>query len=343
MEPKPGKNFTRLIENLIADAPFYNVFQAIFLCELISKPLYPDRDIDKFEQTGLNFRPYENYVYPPKDIRSFEFTENVMTFILNFMGLYGINSPLPRCYHEQIAQQQDFREPGKIPLQNFLDIFNNRFYWLYYQAWKKYRYYLHFSEDLNSKTMQRVFTFIGQGTQLQKEETSLDRFKLLQCSGILCNRARNKTGLLILLKEFFPKFNFQIKEFIPHMVKFVNRPLLGKKYAENGFQLGVYAVIGNSMLDLMSRICVEVGPIDFEEFLDFLPDGKNTLLLKSLLNLYLNDGLEYDIKLIIRTEGIRAVTWRDPRVRLGLTMWLGKPKEDLVEVYYNYDRITEKN
>lgn len=339
MDTSPGKDFTRLIEDLSREAPSYSVFHAIYLCEMVSEKFYPDRDKDKLEQIGLKFRPYENYVYPPRDIRYFEFQDNVMTFVINFMGLYGINSPLPRCYHEQVAIQQSFYGSGEVPLQNFYDIFNNRFYWLYYQAWKKYRYYLQLNSDENNKTMQRVFAFIGQGPLIEKTNPMINRFKLMQCSGILCNRIRNKNGLLILLKEFFPRFHFQVKEFIPHTVRLGERPYLGNKLAVEPFRLGIYSFIGDSMLEYMSRICIVIGPIDFDDFLDFVPNGKFTNLLKELLDLYLNDGLEYDIKLIVKTAGIKIVPWNDPRLRLGSTIWLGRPKQELVEVYYTYEKL----
>lgn len=337
------KSFTRLIEDLEKDGPAYNVFYAIFLCETISKTLYPDRDDEKLAQTGLEFRPYEMYVYPPKDIRSFEFKNDVMYFVMNFMGLYGVNSPLPRCYHEQVALQQTLHGPGQVPLQNFYDIFNNRFYWLYYQAWKKYRYYLQLSDDPTNKTMQRVFSFIGQGPQHKKDTTAINRFKLLQCSGVLCSRIRNKAGMHILCAEFFPQFKFKIKEFIPHMVKLAERPYLGNQNKEKAFQLGGFSVVGESMLDCMSRIRVEIGPINFDDFLEFIPGGKFAGLLKKLLNLYINDGLEYDIKLIVKTAGIKLKPWNDPRIRLGSTLWLGKPKQESVEVNYTYEEFIRKN
>jgi type VI secretion system protein ImpH len=134
MATENRENLDRLIEDLEKRAPEYNVFQAIFLAERISKKIHPDRDESQFDQKGMRFRPYEYYVFPPKDIRAFSYEDGILTFILNFMGLYGINSPLPRCYHEQVAVQQTVHGPGQVPLQNFLDIFNTRFYWLYYQA-----------------------------------------------------------------------------------------------------------------------------------------------------------------------------------------------------------------
>ncbi len=166
METEIRKYFTRVIEDLQKNATSYSVFHAIFVCERMINKLYPDRDQDKLDQKEFQFRPYENYVFPPSNIRKIHYQNDVISFVINFLGLYGINSPLPRCYHDQVALQQSIHGAGQVPLQNFLDVFNNRFYWLYYQAWKKYRYYLNLNDDPDNKVMQQVFSFTGQGPKL---------------------------------------------------------------------------------------------------------------------------------------------------------------------------------
>jgi type VI secretion system protein ImpH len=332
-----GKHVDRLIADLEKHGPEYHVFQAIFLAERASRQLHSRRKDDELDQTGLQFRPYEMYVYPPKDIRAFEFKDGVMTFVLNFMGLYGINSPLPRCYHEQVALQQSVFGAGEVPLQNFFDIFNNRFYWLYYQAWKKYRYYLQLNEETENRTTQRVFAFIGRGPETVKEQLQIRRFNLLQFSGILSNRHRNKAGLMIMLHEFFPRYRIRIEEFVPHWIKLAEVPSIGGKNG-GGARLGVNAVAGNSVLDYMSRICIEIGPMPFVDYLEFVPNASKAALLKELLRLYLNDGLEFDVRFIVQSESIVTVPWNDRRLRLGSTIWLGKPEEKMVPVYYAYEQ-----
>jgi len=259
------------------------------------------------------------------------------------MGLYGINSPLPRCYHEEVAVQQNVHGPGEVPLQNFLDVFNNRFYWLYYQAWKKYRYYLQLSEDPKNKTTQRVFSFIGKGPQVKKDESRISTFRFLQFSGILSNRMRNREGLKILLDGFFSRFKIKIEEFIPHMVQLTEISQIGSKNIEDAFRLGVNSIVGKSMMDYMSRILIEIGPITFDDYLIFTPGSENAQLLNELIKLYVNDGLEYDVKFIIKTESIKTIPWNDKRLKLGSTIWLGKPKQKVFDFYYTYEKFVGEN
>ena len=129
----------------------------------------------------------------------------------------------------------------------------------------------------------------------------------------------------------------EIQESVPHHVKLVDRPKLGSKYGEQAFQLYKNSIIGETMLDCTNRIRIKIGPLEFEEYLEFIPAGKYASLLNELLMLYLNDRIEYDIKLIIHTEGIAAVPWNDTRLRLGSTIWLGKPNEKFVEINYKFE------
>ncbi|MEJ2055978.1 MAG: type VI secretion system baseplate subunit TssG, partial [Calditrichaceae bacterium] len=299
---------------------------------------YPEIRIERFEQTGIKIRPYEHYTYYPVNIRGFRYQENKLEFILNFYGLYGPDSPLPRCYHEEVSLQRKLHRSGS-PLQDFFDIFNNRFYWLYYQAWKKYRYYLQITDDPNNKILQQIFTFIGMGPDFFQEKPSLNIYKLLQLSGTLSTRVRNKKGLLILLKEFWPQFKFSIKEFVASQVKIDSRPILGSNKNDKAFILGQYSIIGNKIFDYMSRICIEIGPMNFEDYSEFMPGGKYIRIIQELLHIYLNDNLEYDIKCIIHTDSILKVSWSDKRVRLGQSFWLGRPEQQQVEMYLKYEDL----
>ena len=168
-----GKNSSSIVEDLVKNGPSYNVWQAVRIADSIAKKTFPKQNDLLPEQNGLKFRPYEKYEYPPSDIKKVINEDGTLTFVLTFLGLYGINSPLPRCYHEQVDFQQRIMGVGQVPLQNFLDIFNNRFYWLYYQSWKKYRFYVHFNSKENNTITQRINSFSGRGFFGKNQESTL--------------------------------------------------------------------------------------------------------------------------------------------------------------------------
>ncbi len=334
-----GTNTSGIIRDLIQDGPSYHVWQAVWLCELITKRKFPNRKDFLFEQTGIKLRPHENYEYPPKDIRAVKFKEDEVEFILNFLGLYGINSPIPRCYHEQVAIQLRILGEGNVPLKSFYDLFNNRFYWLYYQSWKKYRFYLFLNRDINNRVVERINSFTGRGLFSKIQESVIDNFALLKFSGLFSQRVRNKNGLKILLHFFFPKYNMEIKEFVPRWIRLSDIPYIG----EDDYRLGENSFVGESTVDYMSRICIKIGPITFEEYLNFLPGTRNSKCLVELLKMYLNDGLEFDFQFQVKADTVVMISWDDERLKLGSTLWLGKPKKRDINVHLGYEELTAKN
>jgi type VI secretion system protein ImpH len=332
------QNSAGIKEDLLQNGPAYNVWQAIWLGENIAKKEGKNgsSESDVLNHSGLKFRPFENYEYPPRDIKRVSDEEGYINFVLTFMGFYGINSPLPRCYHDQVAVQKRFLGSGEVPLQNFLDIFNNRFFWLYYQSWKKYRFYLHLNGKIENKVAERINSFTGI-TQTKTSDYSgrLSQFFFLKFSGIFSSRVRNKSGLMILLWYIFPDFPIKVNEFIPQWIGLSDIPVLGRKDC----RLGMNIFIGRSTLDYSSRIALEIGPINFEDYLNFLPGTKNSNTLIHLLNTYLNDGLEFNFEFLIKSETILTIAWNDERLKLGSSLWLAKPETEFVKVNIPYEEI----
>jgi type VI secretion system protein ImpH len=339
MEPDDRRNTSGIIEDILQHGPEYHVWQAVRLIEIATKKDNAGRKDYLLDQLGLKFRPYQHYDYPPRDIKSISLKNKEVEFVLNFLGLYGINSPVPRCYHEQISFQEKILGEGNIPLQNFLDIFDNRFYWLYYQSWKKYKFYLHLNGNVNNKISERINSFIGRGSFTKHKNSEISDFTLLKFAGVFSQRVRNKEGLKILLTHMFPQFPITIKEFIPHWVELVDVPKIGSK----DYSLGKNSFIGNVTVDYMSRICLEIGPVSFEEYLNFLPGTLNAKKLNELLKLYLNDGLEFDIKFKIKADTIVEISWDDDRLKLGTTFWLGKPSIEEFDVYIENEEFSSVN
>ena len=333
------RNTSGLIDDLVKNGSSYNVWQAIWIAENITKKDNQNRKDYLLEQTGLNFRPYEKYEYPPSDLKSVSIDKGILEFILTFMGLYGINSPLPRCYHDQVDLQQRIFGTGEVPLQNFLDIFNNRFYWLYYQSWKKYRFHLYLGNDPGNKVLERINSFSGRGFFTKRKDTLLSDFTLLKFSGLFSQRVRHKAGLHILLMHIFPDYIIKVKEFVPRWVELSDVPELGS----DDNSLGKSIFIGKYTIDYSSRICIEIGPLSFEQYLEFLPGKENSNRLIELLQLYLNDSLEFDFAFIVKADSLVSVSWDDNRIKLGSTSWLGKPQKDFMNVYLKYEEILQLN
>jgi predicted component of type VI protein secretion system len=75
------------------------------------------------------------------------------------MGLYGVESPLPTHYIDDITQRRE----GYEATADFLDIFNHRLIAQYYRIWRKYSYPATFEEGGKDKTSQYLLGLAGSG------------------------------------------------------------------------------------------------------------------------------------------------------------------------------------
>ncbi len=81
--------------------------------------------------------------FPVSELKAVETSEErpdaPPTVRTTFMGLYGVDSPLPTGYIDDITQRRE----GHEALEAFLDIFNHRMMTQFYRIWRKYNYPSH--------------------------------------------------------------------------------------------------------------------------------------------------------------------------------------------------------
>lgn len=81
------------------------------------------------------------------------------TIRTTFLGLYGVDSPLPTSYIDDIAQRRE----GHEAIEGFLDIFNHRMMTQFYRIWRKYSYPASFETGGRDATSQCLLGLVGLG------------------------------------------------------------------------------------------------------------------------------------------------------------------------------------
>jgi len=127
------------LESRLRKEPYrFEFFQAMRLLE----KLLPDREpvggfeSPSMEATRVGMHP--SLSFPASEIQSLDWQEGRTPFLrVNFMGLTGIQGPMPQWYTATILERL---RAGDATLRDFLDIFNHRSLSLFYRAWQKYRF-----------------------------------------------------------------------------------------------------------------------------------------------------------------------------------------------------------
>jgi type VI secretion system protein ImpH len=226
------------------------------------------------------------------------------------MGLSGISSPLPSYYSDLVTEESETNNC----LNDFLNIFNHRIYYLFYNAWKKYQLF----SFLNFSGFE-YFPSCNSGYSGNASKNNEEGLSLVPYCGILLTKCRSKYALEIILTHYFKEKTIHIEEYIPRTKKLKKLLSLGK-----AFQLGRNTILGEEYKDSCGMFRIVIGPLKLIDFVKFTSDSENIKLLKNIVKLFITDQLEYDIEVQLRMDGLIPVILGSDSTKLGETSLLGK-------------------
>ncbi len=313
-----------VIARLFREGYMFDFFQSVRLLEgFFPEGRIPGEAVDVAGEQ-IRFRPHNGLVFPATDVRSVELLKGppqCARITATFMGLYGIDSPLPVYFYDSVATETE----ESTSLRDFLDMFNHRLYSLFYRSWKKYRLALHYrNPSSREKLVVRAMSLAGLGTKKAIDDSVIEPIRLASFAGSLSMRVHNAEGLQTFVAAFLGGVQVSVLENVSRWVTIPRRGSIGRKNAVPAV-LGQTACIGEQVHDVSGKFCIVVGPLSLLQYLALLPGGASARLLQFLVRLYVRDTLAYDVELKLITFEIPIYRLGDRTMKLGLTTWLGKP------------------
>ena len=243
--------------------------------------------------------------------------DHVYRVEVSFLGLYGVSSPLPNFYTEDlITSAQDDKPTGK----DFLDIFHQRLYALYTAGLEKYFPLQAVVEKKNTDFPNLLLSCVGlRDDLLQKQFT--DPTQLLKYVSLLGSKQRSAEGLKTLLMNVFEDVNIDIEQCLEN---YITVPLKYRFFlGESGHEIGNNALLGDKLVDRNNKIMVSIGPMSHHSFDSLLNDGRKWPMLISMIKFYLNAPLDCDLQLLLDIDGAQTTqlgtnSWS----QLGQNTWL---------------------
>ncbi len=298
-----------LMERLCAEARDFNFFRAVMLVEDYLRRKTGTRN--PIDSGKVRFLPDESIAFPPNDIAAIKEMDGTVCFLLSFMGLTGVTSPLPVYFSEYVLAQPE----KSRPMYDFLSIFNHRIYTFFYRAWKKYHFLFNFTSDGSDPFSGKVAMMCGYTERINDAR----KLRLLAYCGTLSCKARSAAGLRSMLSDYFDNIPVSITEFAGCW-----RPLQNVKPLGEDTPLGKETVLGTAYFDRAGKFRVVVGPLSLEDYERFLPGTKNISEMKELIKSYLPDPLDFDIEVRLQSRDLISVLLGQDNTRLGETSALGR-------------------
>lgn len=313
MATEIGAASNSLKELLLKSGEKFSYFQALRLLRLY------ERSAGRRNET-LRVRPNLTLGFPENDVARIEpLSEGGFRIIANFFGLYGVASPLPAYYTEDLFEEE--REGGHVT-RDFLDVIHYVVYPILFDAWKKYRIEQRIIEERDERALQILFSFVGFGDPELRIKYLPGSSELLRYTGLFSQRPRSVLGLQTLLADAFSPAEVDVESGVLQnlVIAADQRWELGKQ----GSHLGQDVYLGSEVADCGGCIRVRLSCLGYEQFCELLPGAAGHERLNFLIKLYLIDPTDVNIELSLRSTDVQSArTGGTQWSRLGLDTWIG--------------------
>ncbi|CNI32031.1 type VI secretion protein [Yersinia frederiksenii] len=264
----------------------------------------------------VRFRPWPGMGFPVSELKVVETEEDnpdlPPTVRTTFLGMYGVDSPLPSTYLDDIA----LRREGHEALTAFLDIFNHRITTQYYRIWRKYAYPATFEAGGTDATSQCLLGLVGLGIPGTAEHIATPVSRFLALLGTMRLPTRNAEGIRALVNLLAPDTEATVVQHDPVKIHVTPRSRLSR---ENRVSLSQRATLGKTAKEANSRVKVTLLTSNPAEANGWLPGGSLHTDLLALMRVYL--GYRSDVRLRL-TVPVKLLP--DPRLEKNRRIQLGR-------------------
>lgn len=298
------------MQSLLEKGERFSFFQAVRLLQ---------RSGDRLDHSSfLRIRPKLSLGFPDTDIDVIRpLPDGGHQVTANFFGLYGVASPLPTFYTEDLFEEE--RE-GRHAARDFLDIAHQSLYGLLVDSWKKYRLPLRVIEGGEAKVLNHLYAFVGladPGLRARLPGSEL----LLRYAGLFNQQPRSALGLCTLLADAFAPASVDLLPCVTRVAPIPDDQRL--RLGERGHGLGEDAYLGSEIDDCENNVVVRLAELPEDVFHSLLPGNEANRKLQFLISLYLIDPLNVGVELRLRASEVQparlgGADWS----RLGLDSWL---------------------
>ncbi|MBV8041530.1 type VI secretion system baseplate subunit TssG [Pluralibacter sp.] len=267
----------------------------------------------------VRFCPHPGMGFPASELKTVEYDEDdaippvVRT---TFMGMYGVDSPLPTTYLDDIAQRRE----GHEALQGFLDIFSHRILTQFYRIWRKYSYPATFEAGGVDAISQSLLGLVGLGIPGTANHIATPVSRFLALLGVLRQPGKTQEGMRALVQLLAPQTQVAVSPYCLRPVE-VSKPV--GFYGNEDFLLDGNTPLGDEAMDANSQLLIALTTDDAQEAQGWKPDGQLYQDFLVMLRVYLGWRFKAKITLTVATEMLGVPPLGEAPLWLGMNGVLG--------------------
>ncbi|AIJ10498.1 MULTISPECIES: type VI secretion system baseplate subunit TssG [Edwardsiella] len=288
---------SRLTPRLEADLHRINFYR---LCQLLEKrnpggPLMGSTS--HLTDDPVRFAPHPGMGFPVSELKAVEYDEDddgkPPVIRTTFMGIYGVDSPLPTAYLDDITQRRE----GHEALQGFLDIFGHRILTQFYRIWRKYSYPATFEPGGTDSISRSLLGLVGLGIPGTAEHIATPVSRFLALLGVLRQPGKTQEGMQALVSLLAPDTTVLVSPYCLRPVE-ISQPL--GFYDNDDFLLDGNTPLGDEAMDAGSQLLVALTTDNEWEAKGWKPDGRLYQDFLVMLRVYL--GWRFNARITLTTS-----------------------------------------
>jgi type VI secretion system protein ImpH len=331
-----GKNRRSSLDlklDLLKEGRAFSFFQVVRLLRLLdAHPKHAGKPSAELGES-IRIRPELSLGFPSSDVKKIEEIPDKkprFSVTAEFLGLYGVSSPLPTFYTEDLMAEAAADESVS---RDFLDFINHRIFSLLFQCWVKYRQYIQVVEGKSEPHLERLFCLLGLGEGEARKDLP-EPNSLIRYIGLFTQFPRSALGLKTLLRDALEGVQVEIIPCVARIVKIPpeQRMVFGASIGS----LGQDTLVGEEIEDRMGKFRIRLGPLKRGQFQSLLPGQQVHQKLCFLARFYVNDPLEFDLELVLSAgEAGMAALGTPSWSRLGWDTWVfsGELMEEVSAIF----------
>lgn len=298
-----------LIVDLQKNANSYGFYQAL---RILRRQL----DSDQALRERVLIRPNLSLAFPDTDIESIAVdTQGNYHIEANFFGLYGVSSPLPTFYTEDLIDEST---QGNSAMRDFLDIIHASLYPLLYRAWEKNRLWLLVREQRDSRRLHQLYALVGLADE---PKWQAEARAILPFAGLFNAYPRSAAALQSLLQGILQGQKVKVVSCVERWVNIPSNALT--KLGNNASVLGESTILGDKVRDSAGNITIEIGPVSASTYHNLMPGADLYKLLCRVIDWFLPLRLRVHLHIWLLQSQRQCAQLGNGWHSLGHNTWLG--------------------
>lgn len=322
MAPEDGQEKQSLTRRL-EEAPWeFDFFQAVrrLECESESRANLGESVRPSEERLRLSQDPH--LTFSPAGIGRFRAggPDGLHRMFVRFMGLLGPNGPMPLRMSEYVQDQIEHHKDET--LARFLDVFHHRMISFFYLAWSRNQKPVQYENKDRDRFATYIASFVGAGMPRLRDRDALPDNARLFYSGLMAGRTKPAAGLTQCLRDYFG-VPVELVQFVGEWIPMPKADQCRLGSSPENAALGQTAVVGERVWDCQHTFRIQMGPLDYEQFLSLLPGGESLRVLRAWVKSYAGLEMKCQLQLVLKAEEAPE-TKLGSRGRLGWSTWVRK-------------------